>query len=91
MAQLIVSTFTQYSQSQQEQLAGTLLCMEQKQFIQTEIAKIAEQRLALVPDPNNYAVFIQQESYLKGQMEAYKYLLDCASASEVQLADNQPD
>jgi hypothetical protein len=93
MASIVPSTFTQYQQTEQEQLAGTLLSGEQKQFIQTQVAQIAEQRLAIVPDPNNYSDFIQQESFLKGQMEAYKYLLDCATASEARIAnpEQQPE
>lgn len=82
MSQIIVNTFTQFQLTEQEQLSGTLLSNEQKMFIQTEISKLAEQRLALAPNPESYAEFIQQEAYLKGQIDSYKYLLDCSKASE---------
>jgi len=89
MSNIIVNTFTQFNLSEHEQLSGTLLGNENKMFIQTQLALIAEQRIALVPDPNNYAAFIQTEAHLKGQMDAYKYLLDCSTASEKAVLEAQ--
>lgn len=85
MSTVISSAFTRYAQTNQEQLAGSVLSGDQKQYIQNQLATIAEQRLALVPDPINYAVFIQDEAFLKGQMAAYQYMLDSSEASEDQL------
>lgn len=87
MSQVITTSFTKYQQTTQEQLAGMSLNTEQVQFIQTQLAMLAEQRLALVPDPNNYAVFIQEEANLKGQMQFAQWLLDCSQESQQQLAD----
>lgn len=84
MSQIIPSTFTQYQQDKRELLAGMALGVEQKHFIQTQIAMLAEQRLALVPDPLHYSVFVQQEAHLKGQMDGLKYLLDCSTSAEQQ-------
>lgn len=85
MSQLIQSTFARYAQTEQEQLAGSVLTHDQKQFIQNQICTIAEERLAIIPEPNDYTSFIQQEAHLKGQMVALQYLLDCSTASEDQL------
>lgn len=85
MSMIIENEFTQYQLTEQEQLAGSVLTTNQKQNIQSQIAVIAQSRLALVPDPNNYASFIQTESHYKGQMDALKYLLDCSDNSELQL------
>ena len=85
MSQLTESTFAKYEQSEQEQLAGTALTYDQKHFIQNQLCMIAEERIALQPDPVNYPAFIQQEAFLKGQMSAYKYLLDCSTESEKAL------
>lgn len=85
MSVLAQSSFTRYDQTPQEQLAGTCLTTEQKQFIQTQLANLAEERLALVPDANNYSTFIQQEAHIKGQMQFAQYLLDCSTESETQL------
>ena len=67
---------------------GSIYTWEQKMFLQNKIAEIAEQKLNAVPDPNNYAVFIQQDSYLAGQIAVLKYLLDCSLASEQLLLDS---
>lgn len=85
MARIVENEFTQYEQSDQEQLSGAVLTTTQKQCIQSQIAMIAQTRLSLVPDPNNYAVFIQTEAHYKGQMDALKYLLDCSDSAEEQL------
>lgn len=87
MAQIVINTFTAYQHTQEEELAGMSMCTEQKQFIQNQISRIAEEILALKPDPNNYSVFIQQEAYLKGQLDFAKYLLDCAIQTEQQLLE----
>ncbi len=85
MSTIIENEFTQYAQTEQEQLAGMSLTIDQRQFIQSQIAMISQSRLALVPDPNNYADFIQSEAAYKGQIDAYKFLLDCHNTSQEQL------
>lgn len=85
MATIIENNFTQYQLTEQEQLSGSALGITQKQFIQSQMAIVAELRLALVPEPNNYAAFIQTEAHYKGQMTAYQYLLDASDESEKQL------
>lgn len=80
-----LTTFSQFNLTEQEQLAGTILTTDQKQYIQTQLGMIAEERLALVPDPNNYADFIQKEAFLKGQMEFARHMLDSSTASESQV------
>lgn len=82
MSQITINTFTSYQQTEEELLSAMSLSGEQKQFIQTQASRIAEERIALTPDPNNYAAFIQQEAYLKGQMEFARYLLDCSTDAE---------
>lgn len=85
MSQLTSSTFAKYSFTTQEQILSVVLTTLQKENILTQIATIAELRLALVPDPNNYAEFIQTESHYKGQMDALKYLIDCSDAAQEQV------
>lgn len=82
MASLIISSFARFSMSVQEERAASLLTLEQKQLIMNEMCSIAERRLALVPDANNYSSFIQEEAHLKGQLDAYRYMLDRSEAEE---------
>lgn len=87
MSQILSSTFTAYQQTEQEQLVAMSISVETQQFIQTQIVRIAEERLALKPDPNNYAEFVQSEAYLKGQLDFAKYLLDCAQDAATQMRE----
>lgn len=82
MNNLTVSTFSKFALSESDQVIGSTLTTLQKQFIQNQVCSIAEQRVALEVDPTNYASFIQQDAYLKGQLAAFKYLLDASTASE---------
>lgn len=87
MSDLTVSTFSKYALSESDSVIGSTLTTLTKQFIQNQICFIAESKLALEVDPNNYPAFIQQEAYLKGQMDGLKFLLDSSSASEQIVLD----
>jgi hypothetical protein len=87
MSRVLISSFTKYEQTEAEVLTATNLSPETKQFIQNQIVLASENRLALTPDPNNYAAFIQEEAYLKGQVAILKYLLDCSENAEQTLRD----
>lgn len=76
------STFTKYTFSEQELPLSQVLTTLQRQNILTQIATIAEMRLAIIPDPLNYTAFIQQEAHYKGQMDALKYLIDCSDEAQ---------
>lgn len=82
MSDLTVSTFSKYALSESDQIIGSTLTTLQKHFVQNQVCTIAEQRVALEVDPNNYAAFIQQDAFLKGQLAAFKYMLDSSIASE---------
>ncbi len=82
MSTLLPSTFTKYNHSDQELILSQVLTGLQKENILTQIATIAEMRLALIPDPLQYTVFIQQEAHYKGQMDALKYLVDCSDEAQ---------
>ncbi len=85
MSTILITDFTKYTQTMHEELAGSSYTLEQKQFIQTQIATAAESLLALVPDPNNYSAYVQTQAHYKGQIDALRYLLDCSVSSEAQL------
>jgi len=82
------STFARFKLSEQETLVGSVLTYEQKLVIQNKLSEIADSKLALTVDPNNYAAYIQQESYLAGQLGILRYILDCSLASEQVLLDD---
>jgi hypothetical protein len=85
MSKIQINQFTQYTQSVDEQLYGSCYSTEQLQFIQNQIATASYELLALVPEPNNYPAYIQQQAYKRGQLDAYQYLIDCHEASQQAL------
>lgn len=91
MSQILISTFSKYSHNSQEEILSQVLTSLQKENILTQIATIAEMRLALVPDANNYSAFIQQEAHYKGQMDALKYLIDCSDTAQSRALQEAQD
>lgn len=79
---LTQSTFSKYTLSESDSVIASSLTTLTKQFIQNQICAIAESMIALDVDPNNYPAYVQQQAYLKGQMDGLKYLLDASEASE---------
>lgn len=75
MAHLIDNEFARYSLTEEEEHQGALLTLNQQHVIQNLIADAAEEKLALPIDPNNTSEFIQQESFLKGQIKVLTYML----------------
>ncbi len=82
MSYLIQTQFSKYNLTTKEEISGSILIADQKLFIQNQLGTIAEQLVALLPDPLNYTVFIQDHAFLKGQLSAFQYLLDMSIASE---------
>lgn len=90
MATIIPNTFTSYQLSDEEVSQGTMLTIVQKQVLSNRQANIAEEKLRLEIDPEHPLAFIQQEAYLKGQLELLDYILeDSATMEEEQLNQHQ--
>lgn len=85
MATQIVNSFTSYDFTDKEQLEGMLLTSLQKQVIQNERARIAEEKLALEFDPAEPNLFLQAEAYKRGQLELIAWLLASSDAAELAL------
>jgi hypothetical protein len=82
MATIAQNEFTSFSLTEEEERSGKTFHSLQKMVLMNHKASIATSRLNLEPDPNNYSEYIQQESFLKGQMAAIQYLLDLSEAAE---------
>ena len=66
-------------------LQSSILTLPQVQNVKTQIAMLAEQKIALVPEPLVSASYLQEEAYLRGQIVSLKYLLDCSEAANIAL------
>lgn len=77
--QLIPHTFNRYELTDEETRAGHILTESNKAIIQNLIADAANSKLNLVLDTKDLNSYMQQEAFLKGQIEILTYLLDMHS------------
>lgn len=87
MAIFRATSFTSYSLTNKEELAGQILTIDQKNYIQNQRAQIAEQILAQVFTPDKPLEFVQQDAFLKGQLSVYTTLIDASDQCERELVD----
>lgn len=85
MARVISNDFTSYALTDQEVLEGSLLTTAQKQFIQNQLSNAALEKNGLEFDSTNQLRFAQQEASLKGQVDAFRFLLDSSAIAEETL------
>lgn len=88
MARLIDNEFSSYELSDDEALQGAILTITQKQHIQNLLSEAAMEKIGLQLDMTNPHLFIQQESSLKGQIDAYRHMLTCSEVAEDQMKFN---
>lgn len=73
--QQAITKFTRYEFTEQEFRDALTFTDVQRAYLQTMLAEKAEERLALEVNTAAINVFIQDEAYLKGQMELLTVLL----------------
>ncbi len=86
MAILTPNDFSSYELIEQEELEGSILTITQKQVIQNHLSAAASEKIGLVYDPSDPLVFAQQEASLKGQIDAYRFILDSSDTAQDILA-----
>lgn len=87
MAILIPNDFSSYELTPEEEIRGSIFDITQSQWIQNQLSACATEKLAIEFDTNKPEEFGQQEAYKKGQMDAYRYLLDTSLASQDYLKE----
>ena len=85
MAVLQPSQFCRYEMTEQEVLQGSCLTSLQVCCIQNQISDLATRRLNLSLDPKNPDDFVQQEAWIKGQIDALQHILNTSEAAIQQL------
>jgi hypothetical protein len=84
MSHLVPNLFSTYAMNEEEALQSSILTIDQSENIQNQIAILAEKKLLLQPDTDNYSKYIQTEAYYRGQIDALKFLLESSiSANEM--------
>jgi hypothetical protein len=82
MANLIPNDFSSYQLTEQEELEGSILTITQKQVIQNYLAAAANEKIGLEYSEEAHDRFIQQEASLKGQIDAYRFILAASDSAE---------
>jgi len=80
MSHLIPNLLSSYFLSPEEEEEGSKLTVTQTQVIQNQIAELTQQKLLLTPDTTNIQNYIQEEAYLRGQIDSLNYLLTSSEA-----------
>ncbi len=91
MAHLIPNDFSSYELTEQEEIEGAILTITQKQVIQNYLSAAACEKNGLEYDPAEPLKFAQQEASLKGQIDAYRFILSASDAAEEFLINPEPD
>ncbi len=76
MVQKVDGSFVSYEFTPEEIVAAATFSDLNRMYLQSQLAGIAEQKLALVFDPANPLQYAQEEAFLKGQMTMLQFLLD---------------
>lgn len=71
----IETPFTAYKLSQEELATARALGTEQRAYYQTLMSDAASEKIALEQDPLNPLRYLQQDAYLKGQIDILNMLL----------------
>lgn len=66
---------------------GAILSYSQKALIKIYMNQAANELCNLDVDVNNVTAFIQQQAGLKGELQAYQFLLDSSEAAETEARD----
>lgn len=76
MAQQLPTAFTRYDMSSEELEAAAALNPFTVMWIQTLIGDAAEKKLSIPVNPSNIQLFVQEEAYYRGQIDALSTLLN---------------
>ena len=83
--QEVKNTFQQFEFTAKEYAQATQFTALQRAYLQTELAAKAHARLALTFNPLAAHDFVQNEAYLKGQMELLELLLNPSAEVDVEV------
>lgn len=78
MASILETDYTQYEFTEDEVLVAQQLTGLQVQHIRNKIAEYTIEKSLLEPSAEKLSEFLQQESYLRGHIDALKHLLACS-------------
>lgn len=82
---LLNSQFVEYEFSEEELKNLPGFTLDQRQFLQSELAAVVSEKVALTFDPEHPQRFLQQEAELQGKMGMLKYLLSLNPKQQLEI------
>ncbi len=82
MAHLTVNTFSSYVMTNEEANQSAILTINQKQHIQNELAKSAEEKVRLSYKHLSTEEFLRDVAYSTGMMDALQWILTASDTAE---------
>ena len=90
MATIIPNTFTTYELTEEEQLQGQILSLQQLQVLQNERARVAEEKLSLGINTEDITASVQAEAYKLGQLELLAWIIESSVIANEELNNPAP-
>ena len=87
MATQIINDFTEYSFTTEELLSAAVFSDANILYLRTKLAKYAQQKINLAPEPEISAVYMQQEAELRGKIDMLRELIDDSQDLQRKLID----
>ena len=87
MATPLTTSFSRYELTQEEELSGQVLTLNQIYVTQNEMSNIAEQIIRLDFDPTNPQEYYKQKSFLNGQLSILQLRIDQHDAARIALTE----
>jgi len=81
MSKLLTSLYTKYEFTPDETIQATSFTDLQLQFLQTELAIAAEEKITATYDPLNPVSYAQREAELTGKMLVLQYLIELGNTA----------
>lgn len=78
MSNQIPNIFTTYYHNDNEQVANSVFNQGNMEYLHNQRANIAQQKIHINIDPNNINEFLQQDAYLRGQLDILTFLLNAS-------------
>lgn len=89
MAHISINRFTTWHLSDEEEQQGSVFSLLQKQVLQNELARCAEEKINIEFDPADPLAFTQAEAFKRGQIELLEFLLEKSESAELELYNQQ--
>ena len=81
MSVITANLFSSYIQSELEERSGMMLTQQTLELLHNQRTRIAEQKLLLSLDPDKLQQYLQEEAYLRGQIDIITHIIELSNVT----------